>query len=286
LGGNGPNSAELYSPEGKCNQFVAESPIRALNLDIILSYLNERIFACGGYDNKDCWQYHVASNSWSLYTTAKYTHNLQPGAIYNNMLYIVDELNPEIYDPTANIWSAWTAPPISTGDGPCMVTAGDTFVLIGGYTRRKSVQVYSHATKSWKVMTPEIPAETEIFYSGCILLPNGEDILIVGSGYVLFWEAVSLYNIKSNTFRRLPDVAFDRAASKLVGFGERIFAVDGQGGSSVEEFFHATNTWTHDAVDLKEWRKGYFGSVVLPASIFANIPGGCTGATGEGTNVL
>jgi hypothetical protein len=101
------------------------------NFEIILTYLNQKIFACGGYTNKDCWQYNVASNSWSLYTTAKYTHDFQAAAIFNNNLYIADDYNPEIFDTTTHVWSAWTAPPNRSGDGPCLVTVGDTFVLIG-----------------------------------------------------------------------------------------------------------------------------------------------------------
>ena len=279
MGGNGRSSSELYSPQGKCNQFLAPVPINGNNFEIILTYLNQKIFACGGYTNKDCWQYHVASNSWSLYTTAKYTHDFQAAAIFNNNLYIVDDYNPEIFDPSAHVWSAWTAPPNRSGDGPCLVTVGDTFVLIGGYAKRRSVQIYSHASKSWKVMTPDIPAE--MVYPGCILLPNGENILVVGSEEPPFLSASSLYNVKTNTFKRLPDVAFNRAGTKLINFGDRIFAADGHGGSSVEEFFPSTNTWKRISVDLKEWRAGHFGSVVLPASIFANIPGGCTGVSGN-----
>ena len=279
MGGNGRSSTELYSPEGKCNQFLAPIPINGNNFEIILTYLNQKIFACGGFTNRDCWQYNVASNSWSLYTTAKFTHNFQAAAVYNNKLYIVDDYNPEIFDPTTNVWSAWTAPPNRSGDGPCLVTVDDTFILIGGYAKRRSVQIYSHATKSWKVMTPDIPAE--MVYPGCILLPNAEDILVVGSEEPPFLSASSLYNVKTNTFKRLADVAFNRAGTKLINFGDRIFAADGHGGSSVEEFFPSTNTWKRISVDLKEWRGGHFGSIVLPASIFSNIPGGCTGVSGN-----
>jgi hypothetical protein len=144
---------------------------------------------------------------------------------------------------------------------------------------RRSIQVYSHATKSWKVITPDIPAE--MVYPGCILLPNGEDILAVGSEEPPYLSSASLYNVKNNTFKQLTDVALNRAGAKLINFGDRIFAADGHGGSSVEEFFPATNTWTHILVDLKEWRGGHFGSVVLPASIFVNIYGGCTGVSGN-----
>jgi len=279
VGGNGRSSAELYSPEGKCNQFLAPIPINGTNFEVLLTYLNQKIFACGGHDNKDCWQYNVASNSWTLYNTAKFTHNFQASATYNNKLYIVDDFNPETFDPITKVWSAWPAPLNRSTDGPCMVTVGDTFVLIGGYAKRRSVQVFNHTTQSWKVMTPDIPSE--MVYPGCILLPNGEDILVVGSEDTPYHSAASLYNTKNNTFKRLPDVAFNRAGTKLISFGNRIFAADGHGGSSVEEFFPSTNTWKPISVHLKEWRAGHFGSVVLPASTFANITGGCTGIIGN-----
>ncbi len=58
---------------------------------------------CGGPNNKNCWQYDVTSNSWSSYTTSKYTHNYQTAVTYNNKLYIVDDAFPEIFDPTTKV---------------------------------------------------------------------------------------------------------------------------------------------------------------------------------------
>ncbi len=152
-GGNGQPNVEVYSPTGSCNYALAPLPSTGTNFGIILAYIKQVIFACAGPYNKICWKYNIASNSWSLYTTAKFTHDYRPAATYNNKLYFIDEYNPEVFDPATNTWSTWPVPPIKTGDGPCMVVWKDTFLLFGGYVTRRAVQSYNHTTKAWKVLS-------------------------------------------------------------------------------------------------------------------------------------
>ncbi len=275
-GGNGQSSVEVYSPNGKCNYALAPLPTAGTNFGLILSYINQVIFACGGPLNKNCWKYNVASNSWSLYTTSKFTHDYRLAATYNNQLFFEDELNPEVFDPLTNTWSSWPAPPIKTGDGPCMVVWKDTFVLIGGYTTRRGVQSYSHTTKTWKVLSPVL-VPSEMVYAGCILLPNRDEVLIVGSEDFPFGLVASVYNITSNTFTALSNVTVNRAGSKIVQLGDRIFVTDGHGGSTVDEYFPNSHTWARVSVSLKTPRSVHHGAAAMSASLFANIPGGCSG---------
>jgi hypothetical protein len=60
VGGNGPSTVELYSPTGNCNYLLAPLPTTGTNFEIILAYLNQVIFVCGGPNNRKCWQYSVA----------------------------------------------------------------------------------------------------------------------------------------------------------------------------------------------------------------------------------
>ncbi len=240
-GGNGQSSVELYSPTGSCNYPLAPLPTNGTNFGIILSYINQVIFACGGPYNKICWKYNVATNSWSQYTTSKFTHDYRPAAIYSNTLYFMDDFNPEVFEPATNTWSTWPAPSIKTGDGPCMVAWKDSFLLIGGYTTRRGVQSYNHTTKAWKVLSP-FSVPSEMVYAGCILLPYRDEFLIVGSEESPYGSAASVYNIPSNTFTALSNVTVNRGGSKIVQLGCRIFVTDGHSGPTVQEYLPSTMT--------------------------------------------
>ncbi len=81
-------------------------------------------------------------------------------------------------------------------------------------------------------------------YAGCIILPNRDEVLIVGSEDSPFGSAASVYNITSNTIRGLTNVSMNWVGSKIVQLRDRIFVTDGHGGSTVKEFFPKTKTWT------------------------------------------
>ncbi len=222
---------------------VGALPTTGTNFGIVLAYMDQVIFACAGPYNKNCWKYNIPTNSWSLYTTSKFTHDYRPAVTYNNQLFIVDEYNPEVFDPAINIWSTRPAPSIKTGNGPCMVVWKDSFLFFGGYVTRRGVQIYNLTTKAWKVLSM-ISVPSEMVYAGCILLPNRDEVLIVGSEDSPFGSAASVYNIISNTITGLPNVSMNWVGSKIVQLRDRIFVTDGHGGSTVKEFFPKTKTWT------------------------------------------
>ena len=274
IGGNGRSSVELYAPNGTCNKFLAPLPSTGTNFDVILTYINQKIFACGGPYNKKCWQYNVASNSWGTFTDAKFAHDFQTSTTYNNKLYITDDFNPEVFDPATNVWSSWPAPPNRSADGPCLVAWKDSFFMIGGYANRRNFKSFNHTTNAWTVITPGgNPAD--MVYPGCILLPNNEDILVVGSEEDPYSGAVAIYNIRTNIFQRLANLS-NVAGTRLVRLGNRIFATDGHGGPNAFEFNLGNQTWS-SITSLKEWRGGHHGIVAVPASLFVNTPGGCIG---------
>ncbi len=188
----------------------------------------------------------------------------------------MDDFNPEVFEPATNTWSTWPAPSIKTGDGPCMVAWKDSFLFIGGYSTRRGVQSYNHTTKAWKVLSP-ISVPSEMVYAGCILLPYRDEVLIVGSEDSPYGSAASVYCITSNTFTALSNVTVNRGGSKLLQLGCRIFVTDGHGGPTVQEYLPSTMTWAPISVNLKTFHKGHHGGVTVPASLFANIQGGCTG---------
>lgn len=126
VGGIGNGNTELYSPYGNCSYLLAKIPSSYADVDWpVLGILDQSILSCdnqfNGYQN--CWTYNINNNTWSLYTTSNFVHR-GPGIIYSGKLYIVDNVNPEVFDPVAQKWSSW--PAISTDPrSTCLVASGD-----------------------------------------------------------------------------------------------------------------------------------------------------------------
>ena len=272
----GDEQVELYSLKGGCQYNLTPYPT-AMTMELMLVYLNNMILACGGPGSKTCYQYNIPSNSWTNVTTAKYLHNYRDGKVYNNKLYIVDDANSEVYDPITNVWSAWPSPLMYVGDGPCIVPWKDSFIVFGGYGGRRQVQRYNHITKTWDILITNT-APTEMVYPGCVLLPSEQDILVVGSQEPPFKFASSIYNIQSNTFKRLPDTRVDRGGTYLARFGSRVFAFGGDTTNTISEFlYNQNNTWVTSPFTMKRPTVAHMSALPLPAKMFQNIAGGCVG---------
>ncbi len=273
VGGNNKN-VELYSPDGNCQHTLKPIPNGAF--EPILAYIEEMILACGGRGNTYCYLYHPNNDTWSHYSTSTFLHNEQPGEIYNGKIFIANERNPEVFDPVSNTWSSWLAPYKRSGDAPCLVAWKDVFFLIGGEVNKRGIQIYNHSSNTWDILNSS-STPMDILYSGCILLPNEEEILVVSSHDAPFKSSAALYNIKSNTWRALPDTPNPRDAATLVALGKRVFAIDGHAGNIIEEFDYANSTWMPIKAKLNAHRDGHPGVISLPAEKFQHLPGGCVG---------
>jgi hypothetical protein len=78
----------------------------------------------------------------------------------------------EIYNLDTNQWSTGPSVPTPTGDGPCMVTYKDSFVIMGGTSYSNGIQQYNLTSKTWKSLG-YLNAGFGLF--GCTLLPAGPD---------------------------------------------------------------------------------------------------------------
>ncbi len=240
----------------------------------VLSHIDDKILACGGNGNKNCFLYHPRNDSWSVYSTSNFTQNLQPGETFNEKIYVTDDSNPEVFDPISNSWSSWLAPLNKTGEGPCLVAWMDSFILLGGSSNKRGIQTFNHSSNNWQILdSTNVPMD--IYFSGCALLPSDE-ILVVGSEYSNQRPA-ALYNIRSNTWKKLSDTTTRRDGTSLVILGTRIFAIDGHGGNIVEEFNYNTSSWKPVGTNLITHRRGHQGVIPLPADMFQHLPGGCIG---------
>lgn len=122
VGGSGFKSAELYSPNGNCSYQLADVPTLSTAVESpVLGILDGKIICCDsqftGYQK--CWNYNINNNTWSLYTTSSFVH-YSPGIFYNELLYVVDSLHPEVFDPMTKTWSAWSVT-LSDPQGSCLV---------------------------------------------------------------------------------------------------------------------------------------------------------------------
>ena len=86
VGGDEKLDVELYTPEGGCNTLLNSVPAPMLEFwRPILAYVDDKILACGGsHENKICWSYDVASNTWSKHTTSMVHHDYMRG--YSSIL--------------------------------------------------------------------------------------------------------------------------------------------------------------------------------------------------------
>jgi len=275
VGGFGHKEVELYSPDGTCQHSLAPFPVSGSEyFEPVLAFMDEKILACGGRQNKNCFLYHSNNDTWADYSNSTCYHDEQPGEIFNGKLYIVDDSNPEVFDPVSYSWSSWPTPLNKTELGPCLVAWKDTFILLGGYYDRRQIQTFNHSSNTWQVLDlSSVPIE--IYLSGCILLPNNE-ILVVGSDYTAFESSATLYNIEANTWNKLPDISVNRHGTSLVLLGTRVFAIASDDTNVIEEFHYNNNTWSSVEAKLIVSRF-HHGTIALPAELFQHLPGGCVG---------
>ncbi len=263
--------AEVFSPDGNCQFELARIPSGAL--EPVLAFIHDMILACAGKGNKNCHLYSPTNNTWSRFSTSNFTHDYQPGEIYNGKIYIADDKSPEVLDPVSNSWSRWPAPLNKTGESPCLVAWKDSFILLGGSSNRRGVQTFNHSSNKWHVLdSTAVPMD--IYFSSCILLPS-EEILVVGSEEKPFKSSVSLYHIQSNTWSTLPNTTYPKNGAGLVTLEKRVFAIDGHYGNIVEEFIYADATWKLMKAKLSSYRHGHLGVISLPAELFEKRPDEC-----------
>ncbi len=270
MGGNGKN-VELYSPTGTCNHKLSDLPTYCDNP--VLVYVDEMIIACSG--GKSCWEYIVSQDSWSVIATAPFTHNYQPGVIYQQKVYVIDETSPQVFDPSSKAWSSWPSPPKKSGNAPWMVGWKDCIILLGGLSNLRGVQIFNITEQAWRVMdASHVPMD--LWWSSSLTLSNG-NVLIVGSEKSSSQNLTAFYNPKDNSWIELGKTTTNHHGTRLVQLGSRIFVLDGLYTDLVEEFEFETSTWKPLELKLNISRDGRHSLLALPANLFSHLRGGCQG---------
>jgi hypothetical protein len=132
---------------------------------------------CAGYDttaavdNFGCYKFFLddKSNNWRLiYTSTRNVKNYLPHVVRDHLFFLGDGTT-----------SAMPPPPVPIGSGACGVTWRDNLIVLGGVTGLKAVQLFTFSTNSWTALAPMSEAHS---YFACLLLPNGQDqILVLGN---------------------------------------------------------------------------------------------------------
>ena len=128
VGGVNTTTVELYSPNGKCSVQLANLPSSNIGVTYpIVGIVNQDIIACDDQTQigfQKCWIYIISNNTWSPYATSNHVHKY-PGAVYNEKLYSLDPVHPEVLDPATKIWSPWPTLPVDPKGGSCLVVWRD-----------------------------------------------------------------------------------------------------------------------------------------------------------------
>jgi hypothetical protein len=264
-------SVELYSPTGNCNHLLAAFPITCQNP--VLVYVDRMIIACAGLQS--CWEYNAKEDSWSEVATAPFTHNWQPGVVYQGKVYVMDEASPQVLNSSTMTWSSWPSPPNKSGNAPWMVGWEDCIILLGGESNLRGVQIFNITEQTWTVMnSSQVPMDME--WSSSLTLYN-ENVFIVGSDSAPSFHSAAFYNPADNSWLKLEEAFINHDGTRLVQLGSKIFAIDGYYSDLIEEFLLETSTWREIDNELLIKRNGQHSVLALPARLFSHLPGGCQG---------
>jgi len=261
---------ELYSPTGNCNHKLAAFPMSCFNN--VLIYVDEMIISCCG--GESCWEYSAKENNWSVIATAPFSHNNQPGVVYQEKVYVMDEPSPKVLDPSSKTWSSWPSPPNKSGHAPSMVGWKDCIILLGGKNNLRGVQIFNITKQTWTALdSSQVPMDMS--YSSTLTLSNGE-VFIVGSDQDAYINSSAFYNPGEDSWVKLKETIRSRQGARLVLLGSKIFVVGGRYSGLVEEFLLKTNAWK--PVDAKLIiSRNYMSVIALPAKLFSHLQGGCQG---------
>ena len=186
---------------------------------------------------------------------------------------VIDQSNPQVFDPSSRTWSSWPSPPKKSGGAPWMVGWKDCIIIVGGKDNLRGVQIFNVTEQTWTVMdSSQVPMD--LWWSSSLTMANG-NVLIVGSAHSGSHYSAAFYNPHDNSWVKLNQTSKSHQGTRLVQLGRRIFAIDGYDNDLVEEFLLETNTWQTLDVELLVKRTGHFSLLALPADLFSHLQGGC-----------
>ena len=284
LSGQSMSSVEVYSPEGGCQYSLEPLPLPLASLTLGIAYNN--VFACSGYDtttalnNQKCWRYSILGNRWVAVSQLVSTKPKYPAIRYQSNLYFINDEPGEYYTKSSGATPWNVKPPLPLGKGACSVLQGTSMIIFGGEIGNTTVQMYNFSSNTWKTLAPMTLTH---FFFGCVLLPDGNRVLVVSTTPGGDERRSDIYDIALDTWYVTGSTVNARAGSSLVALGKRVFAIGGNSNpsptslaASVEEYNTEMGTWSLVSTPLLKARVN-FAALSLPAAIFSYLPQGCMG---------
>jgi hypothetical protein len=262
----------LYSPNGKCLHKLTPNLPRVLDISgqsVLGIIADEKILACGGTYNYNCYLYDVVADQWSIYSTSHYDSTEHPGVFHKGKFYLSHDSNPQVFDPSTKTWSTWPVSP-ERSLYACLVSWNDVIIQIGGWDTGTRIFSYNPATNTWTNMNAPAPPKG-LFYMSCLILPN-MNVLVAGLQHQ---QILTSYNVTSNTWGLNITTALPVDYSSLVLLGSRSFIVPYY--SSFMEFSYNNQSVTVTDTNFLTRHAYYPGVVAVPDAWFSYLPGGCVG---------
>ena len=110
---------------------------------------------------KECWIFDFENNSWSLYSTGKYTHHDYPGVVHGDKVYLAGPLKPEIFDPANNEWTNWKIPNVSHGEWSCLLSQTNDLILLGGIFTSRTLEKFDTNEQTWTTINTSAPFDIQ-----------------------------------------------------------------------------------------------------------------------------
>ncbi len=188
--------------------------------------------------------------------------------VHNDKIFIINDLNPQVYDPRENTWAKWPRPVKSVGEWPCLISWKDLIIILGGRNNNKFVQIFNSTMNTWSVLDAEL-SPFDLDTSACTLLPTNK-ILVVSS------MDNALYDIETNSWdhEELEDLIYSRSGGFFINLNGRIFLF--RGSVNVQEYIYNYKKWKELKVNPINERS-FSSAIALPAELFADLLDGCEG---------
>jgi hypothetical protein len=272
----GNTHVAVYSPDGQCQYTLPPLPPSPVGIAYLtLALFGDQILACGGNGNVNCYSYDAGADRWSVFSTGNVAHVEKRGLGHQGKIYLSDNSQTEVFNPSTKTWSTWSLPPYSSYCA-CFVSWNDVILRFGGIESNNKVYSYNPSSNTWTDLNPPNPPMLSCF-SGCVVMPD-QNVLLAGSTTTTAdYQKFLVYNVTSNTWPQYAMADVNIYFSTPLVLGSRVFTIPHPSYSTVVEYDFQNNSVSDSAIPISLVRPLFAGAIAVPATWFSNLPGDCIG---------
>uniref|UniRef100_A0A8R1HTB7 BTB domain-containing protein n=1 Tax=Caenorhabditis japonica TaxID=281687 RepID=A0A8R1HTB7_CAEJA len=204
------------------------------------SFVNGKIFVCGGYDRGECMksveEYDVISGKWRNVANMKAERGRFDCTVHGGKVYAVagsngnnDLKSCELYDPKTNTW----APLPNLNTARChngCATMDDYVYCIGGSFDQKVLkdcERFDTKTQEWTIMAPMESAR----YQAGVCSWRGLIVAVGGCDRWACMDSVEAYDPKTKAWRQLPKLRQARRGCAVAVMRDVLYVIGGHDGT-------------------------------------------------------